>query len=169
LPYFDSKDYQGNSVNEINAVLSKYREISGFISACNVFSYSCYELSCCFPDVSDKVQKSRTYLANNLDNHYVNNCTRLKDGLRSIPQMLLDRHIAYLRIKIQKNGGKYTDKQYEYQSHYSDNIYTPLRNQIVNLSKETYGIDVKTAKDSLFNSLDDYNNKAYEYYRKKIN
>jgi hypothetical protein len=166
--YFDGKDYQGREINTFNAVLSKYCEIADFISACNDFSYSYYELSDHFPDVSNKVQKSRTYRANNLDNSYVNNCTRLKDGLRTIPQTLLNKHVAYLRAKIQRHGGKYTENQdNEYQSNYSDNIYTPLNNQIANINSDTYGIDVETAQESLIKLLDRYNDQATEYYNNR--
>jgi hypothetical protein len=166
-PHFDGKDYQGKEIDAFNAVLSKYREIAGFISACSGFSYSCYELTdnCRFPDVSDKIQKSRSYLANSLDDPYVNNCTRLKDGLRAVPQTLLDKHIAYLRAKIRQNGNKYTDSQYnKYQSDYSNNVYAPLSSQIAQISGDTYGVNVEAAKNNLIDLLDEYNDRATEYY-----
>jgi hypothetical protein len=162
-PHFDGKDYQGNSVKKINAVLSKYREITIFIAACNKFSYSHYGLLDSFPDVSDKVQKSRTYLANNLDNHYVNNCTRLKDGLKNIPKTLFDKHTYYLCTKIQTYGGKYTE--YNSQPGYSDTIYTPLSKQISVLSDDIYGVGYSTSSsgyEKLEKKLDDFNLKAFE-------
>jgi hypothetical protein len=116
------------------------------------------------------VQKSRTYLVNNLDNTYVNNCTRLKDGLREIPQKLLNKHIAYLRAKIQQNGRKYTESKYnKYQSDYSNNIYMPLSNQIDKIRRNIYGIDVGAAQENLFELLDAYNDRATEYYRNNRN
>jgi hypothetical protein len=169
-PYLEQKSAVGTSFASIRNILAKYDEIAGFIFSCNGFSYSCYDLNCNFPDVSDKVLKSRTYLANNLNNTYVNNCTRLKDGLRKVPQALLNRHIAYLRGKIQQNGDKYTESQYnKYQSDYSNNIYTPLSNQIDNISRDIYGIDVGAAQENLIELLDEYNDRATEYYRNNRN
>jgi hypothetical protein len=164
--YLEQSSSVGTSFKNIQSILAKYDEIVGFIAASNNFSYSYYGILDRFPDVSDKVHKSRAYLANNLDNAYVNNCTRLKGDLRAIPQALLNKHGAYLRTKIQENGEKYTDSQYnKYQSDYSNNIYTPLRNQIESVSSNTYGIDVESEQNNLFDLLKTYNNQANEYYR----
>ncbi len=94
---------QGSQVaikfKEIDSILKKYDEIADFISLCNNFSYSPDGMSDGFPDVSDKIQRSRAYLSNSLDNSYVNNCARLKDGLREIPKKLFDEHVNYLHKK----------------------------------------------------------------------
>jgi hypothetical protein len=154
-----------DSFKDIRGILEKYDEIAGFISSCNNFSYSYYELSDRFPDVSDKVQKSRAYLSSNLDNSYVNNCTRLKEGLRKIPQTLFNTHIAYLTTKIQQNGDRYTE--YTYQSDYNNDIYTPLYNQIEELSNDVYGISDEafdSGYERLYNLLSDYNQRATDYF-----
>jgi hypothetical protein len=164
----DASGSVGASFKTICDILAKHDEIAGFISTCNNFSCSNYSLMYFFPDVSDKVQKSRAYLANNLGNSYANNCTRLKDDLRTIPQTLLNKHAAYLRAKIRQNGGKYTDRQHNfYQSDYSNNIYMPLRYQIESINSDVYGIDVETAQDKLLNLLSAYNKRANKYYRSR--
>jgi hypothetical protein len=161
-PHFDGKDYQGNSVNEINAVLSKYREIAGFISTCNNFSYSYYGLSDRFPDVSDKVQKSRTYLANNLGNPYVNNCTRLKDGLRNIPQSLFKAHVRYLDNKIDNWSDLYSN--YSSQINYYDSLYMPMKNEINILENDIYNVSpLQSEYDRLLRKWSADNIKAFDY------
>ena len=86
------------SFDEINTILAKYDEINNFINACKGYTYSNYDLESTFPDVSDMIQKSRAYITNNLDNSYVNNCTRLKEALPAIPKILFDKHINYLHF-----------------------------------------------------------------------
>jgi hypothetical protein len=165
--YLDPSSPVANSFSSISTILAKYDDITGFISTCNGYSYSNFDLNSSFPDVSDKILKSRAYLANNLDNQYVNNCTRLKDGLQKIPKNLFDKHVSYLNGKINNHGGRYAE--FNYQSDYSRIIYTPLKNQIDGLDKETYGISVNLF-DSGYNSLDNllstYNRKATDYFLK---
>lgn len=152
----------------IDSILRKYDQISGFISSCNNFSYSNYDIEYSFPDVNNHIQISRAYLSNNLDNEKVNNCIRLKDGLREVPEKLFDKHIRYLRTKIQKNSGRYIE--YNYQVDYSSQIYTPLRNQIYALNNEIYGVNsgvFDSGYESLLNLLSADNSRAYEYFSKK--
>ena len=168
--YLDPDSPVASSFKTIREILAKYDEITGFISTCNSFSYSSIELSDRFPDVevSDKISKSRIYLENNLDNRYVNNCTRLKIDLIQIPKNLFDKHISYLNKKINYNGRRYTE--YFYHSDYSKMIYTPLRDQVDDLDNGMYDIDVNGFNDgynSLDGSLRSYNSEAYDYYKNK--
>jgi hypothetical protein len=143
--------------------LSKYDEIEAFVVSCSNFLYSNYDIGSSFPvnEVSSKIQTSRTYLSRGLGNRYVNNCSRLKDGLREIPENLFNKHVSYLSSKIQQNSGKY--KNYKYQSDYSKEIYTPLKNQIDGLDNDIYGINSNTFDsnhDSLIRLLSEDNRKA---------
>lgn len=154
------------SFDKINTILAKYDEINNFINACKRYAYSNYDLESTFPDVSDKIQKSRAYITNNLDNSYVNNCTRLKEGLPAIPKILFDKHISYLTKKINDNGARYSE--FNFQSDYSNTIYTPLRNQEDALDNDIYGIGdnvFNKAYNSLYSLLRDYNRDATDYYR----
>ena len=158
------------SFDKINTILAKYDEINNFINACKRYTYSNYDLESTFPDVSDKIQKSRAYITNNLDNSYVNNCTRLKEGLPAIPKILFDKHINYLTKKINDNGARYSE--FNYQSDYSNTIYTPLRNQIDALNNDIYGIGdyvFNNGYNSVYNLLSDYNRDATNYYKNKRN
>jgi len=166
-----SSTYLGNtglvtSFDEINTILAKYDEINGFINACKGFAYSNYDLETTYPDVSEKIIKSRAYITNNLDNSYVNNCTRLKDGLQSIPKILFDKHISYLTKKINDNGARVSD--FIYQSDYSNTIYTPLRNQVDALNNDIYSIGDNifgNGFNSVYNLLSGYNRDATNYYK----
>lgn len=158
------------SFDEINTILAKYDEINNFINACKGFTYSNYDLESTFPDVSEKIKKSRAYITNNLDNSYVNNCTRLKEGLPAMPKILFDKHINYLTKKINDNGARYSE--FNYQSDYSNTIYTPLRNQIDALNNDIYGIGdyvFNNGYNSVYNLLSDYNRDATNYYKNKRN
>lgn len=158
------------SFDEINTILSKYDEINGFINACKGYTFSNYDLESTFPDVSEKIQKSRAYITNNLDNSYVNNCTRLKEGLPAIPKILFDKHISYLTKKINENGARYSE--FNYQSDYSNTIYTPLRNQVDALNNDIYGIGdnvFSNGYNSVYNLLSDFNRDATNYYKNKRN
>ena len=158
------------SFDEINTILAKYDEINNFINACKGYTYSNYDLESTFPDVSDMIQKSRAYITNNLDNSYVNNCTRLKEALPAIPKILFDKHINYLTQKINDNGARYGE--FNYQSDYSNTIYTPLRNQVDALNNDIYGIGdyvFSNIYNSVYNLLTDYNREATNYYKNKRN
>ena len=158
------------SFNDINSILAKYDEINNFINACKGYPYSNYNLESTFPDVSEKIHKSRAYIKNNLDNSYVNNCTRLKEGLPAIPKILFDKHKSYLTKKINAYGVEYSNLPS--QSDYSTGIYTPLKNQVDALNNDIYGIgnDVyENGYDSVYNLLSKYNHDAINYYRKKRN
>lgn len=158
------------SFDEINTILAKYDEINNFINVCKGYTYPNYDLQSTFPDVSDKIQQSNAYITNNLDNRYVNNCTRLKEGLPSIPKILFDKHINYLSKKTNDNGSRYIE--FNYQSDYSNTIYTPLRNQVDALNNDVYGIgdDIfKDGYDSVFKLLSTYNEAANNYFRNKKN
>lgn len=156
------------SFDEINSILTKYDEINNFIDACKGYTYSNYDLESTFPDVSDKIQKSRAYITNNLDNSYVNNCTRIKEGLQEIPKILFDKHINYLKKKITDNGARYDE--YTYQLDYSNTIYTPLKRQVDALDNEIYGIDPDIFYKEFLGVkflLGIYNSDATNYYKKK--
>jgi hypothetical protein len=154
------------SFNTINTILAKYDEINAFIYNCKGYSYSNYDMGITYPDLSNKIQKTRTYRANNLDNTYVNNCTRLKTGLQAIPKILFDKHISYLTKKINDNGARFSD--FIYQSDYSNTIYTPLRNQVAALNNDIYGISdnaIGNGYNSVYNLLSGYNRDATNYYK----
>lgn len=126
--YLERNSSVDSLFRNIHRILKKYDEIANFIAATNNLSFSDYELSARFPDVSDKVQKASAYLANKLDNYHVNNCVRLKNGLNQVPQSLFKAHIAYLEHKIDHWSGQYSN--YSSQSEYSENLYEPLKSEI---------------------------------------
>jgi hypothetical protein len=125
---------------EIQTILNKYNEIDGFISGCNGFSYSASSLSDRFPlsDVQGKISQAATYRNNQMGNTYVNNCRRLQDGLKEIPEVLFKAHVRYLDNKINQWSGLYSN--YNSQSDYANNLYKPLKSEIDALDSETYNV-----------------------------
>ena len=119
-----------------------------------------------FPDVRDKIKKSRAYLENNLDNRHVNNCSRLKEGLKNLPNILFEKHISYLTNKINSNGGRYTE--FTTQPDFNEKIYKTLRTQVDVLDNEIYGVNIEVfnkGRSSVFDLLSEFNRVAHEYFR----
>jgi hypothetical protein len=165
--YLESNSPYAKSLNNINDILAKYDEINLFISNCNGSVPNNFVLNNNFPDLSDKINRSRNYISNKLDNKYVNNCLRLKIGLEDIPLKLFDEHFRYLWKKTNDNAWKY--RSYSTQADYASNISTPLRNQIDAIDNDIYKID-----DAVFNNryyrldtlLNGYNNRSFDHYFK---
>ncbi len=157
-----------NSFQEIDNILTKYDEIATFIYSSKSYSFSNDSINVNFPveEVSKIIQQSKTYLVNHLDNPYVNNCTRLKDGLSEIPQTYFFQHVKYLQSKIGANLGRFSE--YSFQSDYSNTIYTPLKNQIDALDNEVYnvGADIFYKEyNDLKELLNIDNHNATDYFR----
>jgi hypothetical protein len=165
--YLEQGTSADSSFKNIHTILSKYDEIAGFISSCNSFSYSNYDIATSFPrdEVSDKIQRSKTYISNRLDNRYVSNCARLNEGLGNIPKNLYNKHITYLRSKIINNSNRF--REYPYQTNYSEAIYTPLKNQLRELDNSLYNVSDDTFNnnyESLYQLLTSDNSNAFQYY-----
>jgi len=147
----------------IQTALNKYHEIVGFISSCNGFSYSGTALSDRFPiaDVQSKIQRAASLRSKRLGNEFVNNCTRLHNGLKEIPQALFKKHTAYLDNKISYWSNMWCN--YNSHSDYSNNLNRPLRNEINDLSNSTvYDLNVDDECNRLFNRWSADNQKAYD-------
>lgn len=156
--------------NEIQTIFRKYDEIRSFIADCNKFSFPGSESSLQdkFPvdNVKSKIEQSNAYLSRRLDNPYVNNCTRLRDELKTIPQSLFSKHVWYLDQKIRSWSGFYME--YSSQSSYHNQLFTPLREEINALDNSIYnapGFDSEYTR--LRNRLDADAIKAYDYFNSR--
>jgi hypothetical protein len=138
--WLEKDSYVDNEFDKIQTVFAKYDELAGFISSCKGFSYSSSSLSSHFPvaDVASKISRAATYRNNGLENEYVNNCTRLHDGLKGVPQALFKAHVKYLDRKIKQWSGLYPN----FNSHidYTNNLYKPLKSEIDALNNDTYNV-----------------------------
>jgi len=125
-------------LREIQGVFSAYDEISNFIASSKNFSYSDSGLSARFPisEVKSVCAQVDTYRNNDQGNTYINNCLRLHDELRDIPQHLFSAHVRYLDNKITYWSGLFSN--YTSQKAYADNLYTPLRDEIRALDNTVY-------------------------------
>lgn len=152
---------------EIEGILSKYDEVNGFLSKCKNYSFSDNGVSSVFPNVGDMVTNANK-LAQNTGNKYVNNCTRLKDGLKEVPRKLFDKHVSYLIQKINLYAKQYGS--YDTQAEYNTNVYMPLRDQINAIDYKVYGLGesfVDGKQEELFNLLGKYNRDATDYFLSK--
>jgi hypothetical protein len=126
--------------NEINAIFNKYDEITSFISSCYGFSYTETGLDRQFPveEVKSKISRAKSYRNNSLENSYVNNCTRLHNGLNDTPQVLFRAHVRYLDNIISTWSNIYSG--YNSQRAYVDGLYNPLENKIEELDNNIYNV-----------------------------
>ncbi|MCL2650068.1 MAG: hypothetical protein FWD60_03450 [Candidatus Azobacteroides sp.] len=147
----------------IQTALNKYNEIVSFISSCKSFGFSGTALSDRFPieNVREKLSKVASLRNNRLENEFVNNCTRLHDGLKEIPQALFKKHVWYLDNKIDYWSNMWCN----YNSHkdYSQNLNTPLKNEINDLGNSTIysGVNVDNQYNYLLQKWSRDNQKAY--------
>ena len=163
--YLDPTSPVADEFNSLNKALNKYYEITIFISLCNSFSYTNYSMNDKFPDVSEKINKASNYLLRNLDNVYVNNCTRLKEGLKKIPKILYDKHIEFLSTKIIQNSNRFDE--FDTQPDYNYAIFAPIMSEIQSIDRGLYGItnaDHSKNKTNLIDVLSKDNTKAYAYF-----
>jgi hypothetical protein len=154
--------------NEIKLIIRKYDEITGYISNCRAFSFSQTGLEISFPhaDVRNKISAANSFINNQLGNSYVNNCTRLKNELREIPQVLFRAHVRYLDNLI--NYWSNSFKNYNTQRAYVSDLYTPLRKKIDELDNDIYNVSVLSNEYSrLKNRWESDGKNAYDYFNSK--
>ena len=129
-----------NDFVNIETIFSKYDEIVNFVNICNRFSYSASSLADRFPisDVKSKILQAKAYQNNNLENVYINNCTRLHEDLKNVPQSLFRAHIKYLDRKITEWSGMYP----YYTSHkdYVSHLYNKLKSEIDMFDNNIYNV-----------------------------
>lgn len=126
--------------NSIQTTLDKYYEIVSFISSCKVIDYLETDLSDRFPiaEVQSKISRAISLQQNQLENEFVNNCTRLHEELKEIPQSLFRSQVRYLDKKINNWSGLYSN--YNSQSDYYNNLYKPLKAEIEALDNDIYNV-----------------------------
>lgn len=152
-----------NDFKTIQSALNKYNEIVSFISSCRSYSFTRTELSTRFPlnDVHSKIASAASIRKNNLENRFVNNCTRLHNDLKGIPHFFFNKHVGYLDNKIDYWSNMWCN----YSSHkdYSQNLNTPLRNEINEFgNSDIYsGINLDSQYNRLLQKWAADNQKAY--------
>lgn len=135
---FESNTATARDFVQIQTILSKYNEINAFVNRCNGFSFRSTSLSDRFPvdDVELLIAQANAYLNSDLGNEYVSKCTRLRNELAKVTQVLFAAHIGYLNNKITYWTGFYV----EYNSHsdYVNNLYKPIKAEIELLENDIY-------------------------------
>jgi hypothetical protein len=162
-----------NQITQILNVLSKYDEINKFISSCEKFSFSDYSLDSMYPISNAKAKISRvdSYKKNNLDNRFVNNCTRLHTKLNKVSKNLFITHVKYLNGKIDHYKGWYKTKDpsgdllYNSYGVYANDFYKKIKNEINGLDNDLYQVNnFDSEYDNLIAKLNLENSNAKAFF-----
>lgn len=164
--YLEPNGEADKTLNEIMHIIIKYNEIMSFLNKCQGFHYYNTELSARFPvnTAQDLISQSKTYLNGN---GYVKNCTRLISALKNIPQTVCNAHIKYLSRKIDYWSGMY--EHYNTQIDYRNNLYDPLKTEVIAVRSAHYNVSVDSDIDRLINKLNSDATAAYTYFSNKSN
>lgn len=154
-----------NEFKTIQTALNKYNEIVSFIASCKSFSFLGTSIDKDrFPvtEVQSKISRAASFRQNSLGNEYVNNCTRLHEQLKEIPQQLFNKHVDYLDNKINDWSDMYCNYGGGFKD-YSQTLYTPLRNEINDLGNSTMyrGVNTDTEYRRLLEKWKADNLRAY--------
>ena len=164
--YLEPNGEADKTLNEIMHIIIKYNEIMAFLNKCQGFHYHNTELSARFPvnTAHDLISQSKTYLNGN---GYVKNCTRLTSALKNVPQTVYKAHIYYLSRKIDHWSGMY--EYYNTQIDYRNNLYDPLKTEVIAVRSAQYNVSVDSDINRLVNKLNSDASQAYTYFSNKNN
>jgi hypothetical protein len=111
------------------------------------------------------ISQSKDYLNNNLENTYVNKCSRLRDSLQAIPQELFEVHIRYLDNKISEWSNMYPN--YNSYSDYVNNLYNSLKGEVDAMNNSIYNVPTFSYEHNrLLRRCSDDNANAAAYFGK---
>jgi hypothetical protein len=168
-PFLEKPSPVNDDLMKIQQILSKYDEIAGFIEGCRSYKFSTRNPDLSFPTTESKnrIARAKQYLNSSLGNAYVNNCTRLHQGLSEVNEYMFNAHIKYLQDNIYSWIGKYKDKDYcSSQKDYAVVIYNPLKNELNMLDNEVYYVVNFDSEYSRLKRLIDNDSKdAFNYFR----
>lgn len=155
---------------EIESILNKYYEIVNIITQNQKISYTGTGLSDRFPieEVKKRFEYIKQLRNNHLGNKYVNNCTRLHEGLKTIPVSLFRIHVRYLDQKIDKWSAFYNN--FNSQTDYANTLYKPIRSEIDQLEENIYQIESHSLRleyNRLKKKWENDGDNAYRYFRAK--
>ena len=161
--YLDKSSVTANEFKSINGTIKNYYAVTKFILNCKLYPFNNYSIDAEFPNQSANINKSRT-----INYPYLDNCTRLKDGLDDIPLILYKKHIAYLKEKIINNFKLNLKQIYTSSADLTNKLYTPLYKQIKNISNDIYGINIEECendKEEIISMLDQKFDDAYPLWK----
>lgn len=143
-PFLAPDDTDAQKLESISTVLNEYNQINNFISTCNNYKYTNFGIDESFPDLSNLMNTAKSFLDKGFKNEQLNNCIRIKNSLKSLPNTFFNKQYDYYKEKIDKQAERYVEYPpiQENQPKYRTEIYDKLRNQInEKFDGELYGID----------------------------
>jgi hypothetical protein len=172
--YFDMTSSYVSKFDSIEDIISKYYEIHAFIRECRAYPSDLeYSVDDRFPldEVVERIDRSKVYLNSSPGYGYIDNVTSIRDALKKIPNQMYLKHFEFLKLQIQQNSGKYDNSTLESQADYSREVYQPLNASLDEFDNEVYEVEYNPVfssdYDKLKGLLNDDNDKASEYFRKK--
>lgn len=167
-PYLRRGTSVANDLENFISIIAKYDEITAFVDSCKNLSVPIDQVDSKFPDVSDKIRRSKQYLSEGLENSYVNNCLRLREDLENVPEFLFESNKRFILAKINLLGPKCAE--FSSQNDFNKNISQKIGYEIDNL-KYIYGdyFDNDDISNKIY-TLDSLKNKyliekCYDYFK----
>ena len=137
-------------LNTIKSILDKYDEVMQFLANSDIFSKDMrvtrVDQEFDFVSTKDFITRAANY---HKMRHIVNNCSRIQSQLAAIPSSMYNKHLGYLRNKVEYCAGKYQTLP-EYGQYY-DKIYKPVHVEFQTLSENylVYSVAVTTPDEDL--------------------
>jgi hypothetical protein len=168
-PFLERPSPVNDNFIKIQQILSKYDEIAGFIAGCKSYSFNEIRLDVSFPitESVNRIARAKKYRDNNLEQAYVNNCTRLHNELSEVNQYMFNAHVKSFNNKIKQWLGKYKDKDYcTSQKDYTVNIFNFLKNDLSILDNGVYYVvNFDSEYLRLKKLIDNDSKEAYYFFR----
>lgn len=171
-PYLKKPSQVNDNLIKIQQILTKYDEITSFITSCQNYTFSTMNPDINFPitESNKRIEQANNYLNNSLGNTYVNNCTKLHQGLKEINIYMFNAHTLYLKKSINEWAGKYRDPDIcKSQRDYSENIFNPLKKALDLLDNSVYNVNntsFNSAYDLLLTMLNADSKEAFKFFIK---
>jgi len=133
---------EDNLLKEIQEIRRTYENANKFIDNCANFSQS----GGSFPiaDIKNKITTANEYKNKTfkLENETFPLCGRTRKRLEEVPQILFNKHVAFLNRKIAGSLGKYDN--FRSQAEYQNAEWKTVKSAIDGLDISVYGVDSAT-------------------------
>jgi len=141
--YIEKGGDVSKKLDEIQSILNKYYEIRNFVNRANSFTGNeSFNLS-----TAKSLAISAREYRSNMGNKYLNN-TSLKDDLNRIPEKIYQKHLSFLRNRVNQNCNKYADFS-SYNAYKNREMYKVVNDDLYSFieSSSAYGVTRSKAEN----------------------